>query len=79
MSVKIRCRDLLALEHPEFVDENVAGKCVGCPSSYGYTKDNPEWCMFEPIEHTHCCLCWDREIEIDDERAEKLGLIKEEK
>lgn len=52
MSVKIRCRDLLALEHPEFVDENVAGKCVGCPSSYGYTKDNPEWCMFalfEPI------------------------------
>ena len=78
MSVKIRCRDLLALEHPEFVDENVAGRCVGCPSSYGYTKENPEWCMFalfEPIEHTHCCLCWDQIIEIDDERAEKLGLI----
>lgn len=78
MSVKIRCRDLLALEHPEFVDENVAGRCVGCPSSYGYTKENPGWCMFalfEPIEHIHCRSCWDQEIEIDDERAEKLGLI----
>lgn len=80
MSVKIRCRDLLALEHPECINESSDGGCIACPKHYGYLS-NPEHCMlrFDVYLRGICDRCWDREIEIDDERAEKLGLIKKEK
>jgi hypothetical protein len=50
----MKCREKLALEHPECVTGRSAGGCIGCPSSYGYL-DDPEDCG-------DCHKCWDREI-----------------
>lgn len=72
MSVKIRCRDLLALEHPECITDDAIGGCKRCPRSYGYIVDKRAsvFCWSD-----NCTKCWDQLIEIDDERAEKLGII----
>lgn len=57
-------RDLLALEHPNAVDETCIGGCFGCPNTYGYEPKNKPC----PHEHVHqrevkevlCAACWDR-------------------
>lgn len=76
MSVKIRCRDLLALEYPEYINQNSDGGCTACPICFKYLPD-PEYCRLHLGQYILgvCYKCWDREIEIDDERAEKLGII----
>lgn len=76
MSVKIRCRDLLALEYPEYINQNSDGGCTACPICFKYLPD-PEYCRLHSGQYIlgACYKCWDREIEIDDDRAEKLGTI----
>lgn len=57
-------RELLALEHPDAVNETCAGGCFGCPNAYGYEPENKPC----PHEHVHqreakevlCAACWDR-------------------
>lgn len=57
-------RELLALEHPNAVDETCIGGCFGCPNTYGYEPKNKPC----PHEHVHqrevkevlCAACWDR-------------------
>lgn len=56
--------ELLALEHPNAVDETCIGGCFGCPNTYGYEPKNKPC----PHEHVHqrevkevlCAACWDR-------------------
>lgn len=57
-------RELLALEHPNAVDETCIGGCFGCPNTYGYEPKNKPC----PHEHVHqrevkevlCAACRDR-------------------
>ena len=44
---------------------------------FEYLPD-PEYCKLHLGQYIRgvCYKCWDREVEIDDERAEKLGIIK---
>lgn len=58
------CREKLMMEHPQIVDEDLIGGCLGCPSSYGYMGD-PNHCNHgdEVIyDGVSCTKCWDREI-----------------
>lgn len=61
------CREKLAIEHPDKVDECYDGGCYGCPNEYGYLND-PRYCG--DIEYS-CTKCWDREIpSTEDEEFE---------
>lgn len=53
------CREKLAKEHPECIDEICGGGCQGCPHDYGYL-DRPLYC--ESNGPNKCTECWDREI-----------------
>lgn len=64
------CREKLAMEHPEDVDDYFDGGCFGCPSSYKYMND-PEWCKHSDL--TRCGECWDREIPGEKSEAAKTG------
>ena len=61
------CREKLAIEHPEGVDSECLGGCVGCPHTYGYAK-KPEWCENEDFS---CWECWDRKVETKVENEVK--------
>lgn len=54
------CREKLAMEHPEMIDEECNGGCFGCPRSLGYLG-KPENCDGGDTEDI-CRACWDREI-----------------
>lgn len=72
--MKIKCRELLALEHPDCIRAFFAGGCACCPSSYRYLKD-PEWCHDKAVpDNKACTKCWDREVEISEKLAKKLGI-----
>lgn len=58
-------REKLAIEHPEQLNDEEPGGCMGCPEDYGYLPD-ADFCtnsydrygdLFE-----RCRKCWDREI-----------------
>lgn len=51
------CREKLAIEHPECIDNE--GGCKYCPSSYGYLEDPP---IKDCLALENCNKCWDREI-----------------
>ena len=53
------CREKLAMEHPEGLDNECLGGCNGCPHAYGYAQ-KPEGC--KPTEE-NCRKCWEREVE----------------
>ena len=53
------CREKLAMEYPEELDNGRIGGCKGCPHTFGYAKE-PEWCA---MNHETCTRCWDREVE----------------
>lgn len=48
-------KELLWLEHPEYVDDKYAGGCKRCPCSYGYDD-------FKCGSSFSCAECWNREI-----------------
>lgn len=58
------CREKLAIEHPEYVDNLFKGGCRLCPSSYGYLPDPSDNCNRDDCD---CGDCWDREIPEDNE------------
>lgn len=76
------CREKLKIEHPEYIDEEYAGGCKGCPHNYGYLPA-PDRCG-----KTNCTECWDRVIpgteqDIDiqklyNEQWERVAKIVEE-
>ena len=52
------CKEKLAIEHPDKINENRMGGAVGCPSTYGYLDDpHPDFCKGD-----YCNDCWNREI-----------------
>lgn len=67
----MKCRELLKIEHPDKVDCDLQGGCLGCPSSYGYMEDFAD-CSgisvnaipFE-IKAELCTRCWNREVSED--------------
>ena len=56
------CREKLAIEHPEELDNGRLGGCKGCPHTFGYAKE-PEWCDDNNFTDEKCRRCWDREVE----------------
>ena len=52
------CREKLALEYPDKINDKEYGGCHGCPSKYGYLEP-PDWCR---INYATCTRCWDREM-----------------
>lgn len=58
------CKEKLAIERPEKIKEDEYGECIGCPHTYGYRSDRPEYCHNEKISRDiRCIRCWNREIE----------------
>lgn len=68
------CREKLAIEHPDCVDDDSLGGCIGCPHYYGYL-DYPESCR--PISEENCRRCWDREIPDENVLATETEFEKE--
>ena len=54
------CREKLAAEHPEHIDESFLGGCRQCPHTYGYLPQ-PDSCR-PPFSEEGCAKCWDRDI-----------------
>ena len=58
----MKCREILAIEHPICVNPDCGGGCEGCPEDYGYLEE-PVYCHDESIDsEVRCTQCWDREI-----------------
>lgn len=55
------CREKLKIEHPDCVNSDYIGGCIGCPSNYGYLRRQKEYCR-----NNLCNKCWDREIPEQD-------------
>lgn len=59
------CREKLAIDCPEYVNDSWDGGCKGCPGSYGYLP-RPIWCEEDcdssAARYNKCAKCWDREI-----------------
>lgn len=56
------CREKLKIEHPDRINMECLGGCVGCPSGYKYL-DNPDYCEdFNIPVKERCTMCWGREI-----------------
>lgn len=51
----------LKQEHPEAINNYCYSQCEGCPSEYGYVKDDEEVCHPDG-----CKACWNREIKKED-------------
>ena len=60
------CREKLMIEHPDNIDRESLGGCVGCPSDYGYFRDACSKRMYATDKE--CRMCWDREIPGTEER-----------
>lgn len=56
-------REKLAMEHPDKINGNVFGGCVGCPYHFGYLPI-PDYCGNGSgmTMNKRCTNCWDREI-----------------
>ena len=66
-------REKLGMEHPECVDEECYGGCVGCPDQYGYLPRPSSCDLFRCASVENCSRCWDREI--PEEVVEKFNTI----
>lgn len=55
------CREMLALEYPEWVGDQFESGCYCCPMTYGYAG-KPGYCS-GPGNESLCKCCWDREVE----------------
>lgn len=60
------CREKLAKERPDSVNDKYLGGCNGCPRTWGYLPDPPYCKCHEDGKkiayHEICSACWDREI-----------------
>lgn len=54
----MKCRDKLALEHPDYIVPKYLGGCYLCPHDYDYLP-KPDYCT---EDEPSCTKCWDREI-----------------
>ena len=52
------CREKLEKEHPENINFDCFGGCIGCPDDYGYLPKLSE----SECQSMRCTSCWDREI-----------------
>lgn len=57
-------REKLKMEHPERINPDAAGGCVGCPALYGYEDRSGGCCHKHPgdLFKMSCTDCWNREI-----------------
>lgn len=69
------CREKLAMEHPDLIDDVYAGGCANCPSSYDYL-DKPDYCGKCVND---CYLCWNREIPEETEKEKPMTNTKKTK
>lgn len=68
------CREKLAMEHPEYVDDEYLGGCDGCPYTYDYLE-RPDFCHGTGgSADERCRRCWDREI--PEEKKEPKFIYK---
>ena len=57
----MKFRDKLQMEHPEYVSQDYAGGCMGCPADYGYERKSN--CCFVSFGNEDVCTsCWGREM-----------------
>lgn len=61
-------REKLKQEHPRNVN-NESGRCLGCPSGYGYESDKRAVRACLRLKWD-CTACWDREIPGTEEGGE---------
>lgn len=54
---RLTCRELLAKEHPDDIDDSTLGGCHMCPHNYGYLNPYDELCE---IGKCNCDDCWDQ-------------------
>ena len=66
-------REKLGMEHPECVNEEYCGGCVGCPDQYGYLPPLSLCDLSRCPSEENCSRCWDREI--PEEAVEKFNTI----
>lgn len=57
----MRLRDLLKLDHPHAVNDQMCGGCEGCPTDWGYEAKANERCS--GYNEEECTACWDRETQ----------------
>lgn len=69
--MKITCREKLAIDHPEFIDEKWNGGCKDCPSMYGYCKQESDLCDCKTCNNDICTKCWDQPYEGELTELEK--------
>lgn len=56
------CRERLEIEHPDKIDADSLGGCIGCPRNYGYNDNHVSNCSRgKIISHEVCSKCWDQE------------------
>ena len=53
-------RERLEQEHPDMINKNFNGGCVGCPDNYGYCEKSSLDRICEDYAYT-CYDCWDLE------------------
>lgn len=71
------CREKLAIEHPDCVDDDYFGGCVGCPHDYGYLPRPAECgCSYHVTDYT-CTACWGREIPDESSNVNRSNTEKE--
>lgn len=56
------CREKLEIEHPDRINADSLGGCIGCPRDYGYDDNHVSNCSRgKIISHEVCSKCWDQE------------------
>lgn len=65
---RLTCREKLAIEHPDKINDRYIAGCSGCPWNYDYAK-RPAYCSNLKNE-TDCIACWNREVEEPDNAQE---------
>lgn len=65
----MKLREKLAQEHPENINEDFMGGCIGCPASYGYS--NMSLLICGPHNDEKCRKCWDKEYIPPEEKSDE--------
>ena len=55
------CREKLAIEHPEKINTEAKGGCLGCPHEYGYLP--VEMCSCRTERFGDCEACWNLAVQ----------------
>lgn len=68
----MKCREKLAIEHPESINNARLGGCDGCPGNYGYSNATLRNCPFGTPSKRNCKKCWDSEVVGHQETCQRL-------